>query len=127
MIKPNLFFWMVFSVLAFAVIAPARAAERQVLQGHEVRAVKELHLEPVGRLASTKNLNLTISLPLRNQDALTNLLEQQYDPTSPEYHHWLTAKEFAEKFGPTERTTRQPSPSRRPTVWSLPQCIPIAP
>ncbi len=101
--KRNLFSWVVFSVFAFAIIAPARAAERQVLQGHEVRAVKELHLEPVGRLASTKNLNLVISLPLRNQGTLTNLLKQQYDPTSPEYHHWLTAKAFAEKFGPTEQ------------------------
>jgi subtilase family serine protease len=81
----------------------ARAAERQVLRGHVVSAVAELNLQPVGRLASSTNLDLAISLPLRNQDALTNLLQQQYAPTSPQYHHWLTPEEFAERFGPSEK------------------------
>ena len=76
--------------------ASAWAAERQIVRGHLVTAVTELNLQPVGRLASSTNLDLAISLPLRNQDALTNLLQQQYSPASPQYHHWLTPEQFTE-------------------------------
>jgi uncharacterized repeat protein (TIGR03803 family) len=40
---------------------------------------------------------------LRNQESLTNLLEQLYDPTSPQYRHYLSSEQFAEKFGPTKQ------------------------
>ncbi|MGD1020568.1 MAG: protease pro-enzyme activation domain-containing protein [Verrucomicrobiia bacterium] len=84
------------------VTTVANAAERQVLRGHVVRAVTELHLSPVGTLASSTNLDLVIGLPLRNPESLAHLLQQQYAPTSPQYHHWLTPDEFTAKFGPTE-------------------------
>src|SRR5208283_6167451 len=41
-------------------------------------------------------------LPLRNQEELTNLLEQIYDPARTNYHHYLTPEEFTARFGPTE-------------------------
>jgi hypothetical protein len=81
----------------------ANAAERQVLQGHVPAAVIKLHLQPVGRLAETNHLNLAIGLPLRNRESLTTLLQQIYDPASPNYHHYLTPKQFTEMFGPTEQ------------------------
>ena len=56
-----------------------------------------------GDLAGTNQLNLAIGLPLRNREALTNLLRQIYDPASPNYHHYLTPDQFTEKFGPTEK------------------------
>jgi pro-kumamolisin-like protein/HYR domain-containing protein/all-beta uncharacterized protein len=90
------------AALLLVLITNASAAERQFLQGHVVRAVTELHLQPAGRLASSTNLDLVIGLPLRNQEALTNLLQQQYAPTSSQYHHWLTPDEFAARFGPME-------------------------
>ena len=46
---------------------------------------------------------MVIALPLRNQETLTNLLRQIYDPTSPNYHHYLTPQQFAEQFGPEEK------------------------
>ena len=93
----------VWAMLFLVLITNARAAERQVLRSHVVSAVSELNLQPVGRLESSTNLDLVIGLPLRNQEALTNLLQQQYAPTSLQYHHWLTRDEFATKFGPTEQ------------------------
>src|SRR5271170_772835 len=36
--------------------------------------------------------------PLR-EHALEQLLDQLEDPTSPYYHHWLTAQEFGNRFG----------------------------
>src|SRR5208283_119695 len=53
-----------------------------------------------------RELRLAIGLPLRNQEGLTNLLQRIYDPTSPDYHHYLTPAQFAETFGPTEQDYR---------------------
>ena len=93
-----------FILIATGLSAPTiRAAERQVLRGHIPRAVTELHLQPVGRLSGSPNLNLAIGLPLRNQEELNSLLQQIYDPGSPNYHHYLTPEQFTERFGPAEQ------------------------
>ena len=92
-----------WAVLLLILITNASAAERQVLRGHVVRAVTDLHLHPVGLPPGSSNLDFVVGLPLRDQEALTNLLQQQYEPTSPLYHHWLTPAEFTAKFGPTEQ------------------------
>lgn len=78
----------------------ASAGERQVLRGHVPAAVARL--QPIERLAPTGSMDLAIGLPLRNREALTNLLEQLYDPASPNYHHYLTPEQFAERFGPAQ-------------------------
>ena len=51
-------------------------------------------------------MKLAIGLPLRNKEGLTNLLQGIYDPASPDYHHYLTPAQFAERFGPTEQDYR---------------------
>ena len=79
---------------------PTRAAERQVLSGQVPAAIARL--TSLERLPSTQSLNLALALPLRNQEALTNLLNQLYDPASPNYHHYLKPEQFAAQFGPTE-------------------------
>lgn len=62
-----------------------------------------LHLTPVRHLDSATNLNFAFGLPLRHQDELTSLLREIYDPASARFHHYLSAREFAERFGPTDR------------------------
>jgi uncharacterized repeat protein (TIGR01451 family) len=47
-------------------------------------------------------MNLAIGLPLRNKEALTNLLHDLYDPASPIFRQYLTPQQFAEQFGPSE-------------------------
>jgi len=47
-------------------------------------------------------LRLSVSLPLRNQDALKNFLRQIYDHASPSYHHYLSPEEFDARFGPID-------------------------
>ncbi len=59
-------------------------------------------LAPTGRLAPADHLNLAISLPLRQPEALARLLNEVYDPASPNYHHFLTPQQFAERFGPAK-------------------------
>ncbi len=83
---------------------PARAAQRQVLRGHVPAAAA--HLAPVGRLPAATRLDLVMALPLRNQEALTNLLRQIYEPGGPRYRHYLTPDQFTKMFGPTEQDYR---------------------
>jgi kumamolisin len=44
-----------------------------------------------------------ITLPLRNQDQLDQLLKDLYDPTSPSYRQFLSVEQFTEQFGPTQQ------------------------
>ncbi len=39
---------------------------------------------------------------MQHPDALSNLLAEIYDPSSARYHQYLTAREFADQFGPSE-------------------------
>ena len=87
--------------LLLGLISTAWAAPLQVMRGHVPALVSSL--PALGDLAGTNHLNLAIGLPLRNREALTNLLRQIYDPASPDYHHYLTPEQFTEKFGPTEK------------------------
>src|ERR1700733_12587764 len=41
----------------------------------------------VGPTMHLEKLNLAIGLPLRNAETLTNLLQQIYNPASPNFHH----------------------------------------
>ncbi|MCX6997202.1 MAG: protease pro-enzyme activation domain-containing protein [Kiritimatiellaeota bacterium] len=81
--------------------AASAATPRRVLPGHVPAAVARL--APSGRLAGATELRLAIGLPLRNPDGLARLLQQLYDPTSPNYRSFLTPAQFAERFGPTEQ------------------------
>jgi len=90
----------VLAALFFLFATSANSAEKQVLRGHVPVVVSKL--KSVERLASSKHLNLSIALPLRDREALTNLLQEICDPMSPNYHQYLTPQQFAERFGPTE-------------------------
>ena len=85
--------------LGFLTGISAGAAPRQLLPDHVPPAVA--NLQPIDRLPGASRLELAIGLPLRNRDALTNLLEQIYDPASTNYHRYLTPDQFAEMFGPS--------------------------
>jgi autotransporter-associated beta strand protein len=87
----------------FLFAGPAQGAERQQLRGHVPEAVKQLSLQPVDRLSGSRRLHLAVGLPLRNREALTTLLQQIYDPASPQYHQYLTPEQFTEMFGPVEK------------------------
>src|SRR5581483_4192622 len=91
-------------VMLFAAAAPAHAASligSKTLSGHIPAAVS--HLKAKRDLAADTNLNLAISLPLRNTDEMEKLLADIYNPASPNYQHYLTPDEFTAKFGPTKQ------------------------
>jgi uncharacterized repeat protein (TIGR01451 family) len=92
--------WAILFVVALTGSAFAQNASSQKLPGHIPAAVARL--APLGQENGSDRLRLAIGLPLRNEDELTNLLQQIYDPTSPNFHHYLTPEEFTARFGPTE-------------------------
>ena len=53
----------------------------------------------LGAMDSSEQVKLMISFDTRNQEELNKLLADLYDPSSPEFHNWLTAKLFGKRFG----------------------------
>src|SRR5258708_3706439 len=89
----------VAGLLLFA--APAKGAVGQELHGHVPAAAARLKV--IDPLPASQRLNLAVGLPLRNTEALANLLRGLYNPASPGFHQYLTPAQFAEKFGATEQ------------------------
>lgn len=87
--------------LASVLLLPNAPLAAQVLPHHEPDAIGRLHLAPLGRLPESTPVNLVIGLPWRHREALTNLLYDLYSPASPNFHHYLTPKQFADEFGPS--------------------------
>jgi len=90
-----------FLVVPGLLVTSAQAQQRRPLPRHVPPEAAQL--PPVDRLPGSTRLDLAIGLPLRNQEALTKLLQQISDPSSPEYRHYLTTAQFTERFGPTEQ------------------------
>ncbi len=80
-------------------VGGAQTAGQKLLPRHVPAILRGLN--PIGTLPPSQKLHLSVGLPLRQTDALTNFLQQLYDPNSTNYHHYLTASEFTGKFGPT--------------------------
>jgi subtilase family serine protease len=85
---------------AFAVcVLPVSAQNRRILTTH-LAAPRQARV--IGRMPDTQRLPLALTLPLRNQAQLKTLQQQLYDPSSPNYRHFLTVQQFTNEFGPTE-------------------------
>jgi hypothetical protein len=93
--------WQLSLLIGFAFPSQIQAGPRQMLQDRAASTVAGLR--PVGVLPDSTRLNLALALPLRNKQALTLLLQDLYDPASPNYRRYLSPSEFAERFGPTRQ------------------------
>jgi subtilase family serine protease len=82
------------------LMAVTAQAQRPTLTTHLPQAVSSGVAPLVGHLPATQRLSLAISLPLKDEAGLDQFLQQIYDPQSPDYHHYLSVEEFAERFGP---------------------------
>ena len=92
------------AIIALFFLCAFGAQAAQVVHRHLPSSATQLRA--LGRLPATQRLDLVIGLPLRNRPALTNLLEQIYDPASPQFHRYLTPEQFAEQFGPSPEDYR---------------------
>src|SRR6202050_1098599 len=83
---------------------PGAARKRfQLLHKHVRPAVTNGQAARVGPMPTSQRMRLAIILPLRNQSELTNLLRRLYDPSSPDYRHFLSVAQFTQQFGPTKQ------------------------
>jgi uncharacterized repeat protein (TIGR01451 family) len=89
--------WLALSGTVWPLAAAVTA--NKTLSGHVPFVVSQL--ASAGRVPAATNLYLSIGLPLRNREDLTNLLQQICDPASTNYQHYLTPDEFTARFGPT--------------------------
>lgn len=96
--------WLFAALFAgvFLFAAAAHAAQHSTLTSHVPPAVASGQLPRVGLLPTTQRMTLAISLPLRNESDLDVLLQQIYDPRSPNFRQFLSTQEFTQRFGPTQ-------------------------
>ncbi len=89
--------WLLMLV-AFSVPA-STPGQPQVLSGHVPKITRQLSAQ--GRLDANAHLEVSIGLPLRNREQLTNLLVDIYNPSSPNFRHFLKPEEFNASFAPS--------------------------
>jgi len=63
------------------------------------RARAEFDQGPTSPTLKMQRMTLFFQPTAEQQAALEQLLAEQQDPTSPNYHKWLTPEEFADRFG----------------------------
>ena len=49
----------------------------------------------------SENIRFALTLKLRNQDELSRELKSMYNPLNPNYHHFLSARDFESRFAPS--------------------------
>jgi len=92
---------LVLPIAAAVSIFMSVCQGQSVLTHHVRQATQDGTARSLGRLPQSQTLNLVITLPLRNQSDLDQLLKDVYDPSSPSYRRFLTVDQFTDRFGPT--------------------------
>jgi kumamolisin len=82
---------------AIAVALTATAGAAPFPQGHSTA----VDVGPAAAFPENAQVTVTVSLKLRDEEQLEQLIESVSSQGSSEYHHFLTAQEFADRFGPT--------------------------
>jgi len=59
---------------------------------------------PAGSVPRSQSIGLEIVLAPSHEDQLTTLVRSLYDVNSSQYHHWVSAADFAKEFDPTPAT-----------------------
>ena len=96
----TLLFIPLVTMTAFA----RKTSSMQSVQIPIIGLIRKLALKPVGVMDTTKQLDVDIALPLRDQQGLDMLLQELYNPSSSKYQHYLTPSQFTSQFGPTQET-----------------------
>jgi subtilase family serine protease len=92
----------VLSLVALFTVATMSTRAQSVLTHHVREVIHTAEAQSTGHMAADHVMQLNIVLKLRDQAGLDAFLKDLYDPTSPNYRHFLTVPEFTERFGPTQ-------------------------
>jgi subtilase family serine protease len=86
---------VLFASLAVLLIAvPAFSANSD-------RPLPNAQAKVLGAEDPAKEINVTFWLKQHDQAGFDELVRQMYERTSPNYHKWLTTKEYTARFAPT--------------------------
>lgn len=88
--------------LVSAVSILGQAESQPTLTHHVWQVTQNGRAKAVGHLPANQSMRLVLSLPLRNQGGLEDMLRDMYDPSSSIYRQFLTVERFTEMFGPTQ-------------------------
>jgi subtilase family serine protease len=88
-------------ISAVIFVSSASAESRPALTPHVPEAVASGQAARIGDLPGSQRMSLALSLPLRNELELHELLQRIYDPRDADFHHYLSVSQFTERFGPT--------------------------
>jgi subtilase family serine protease len=75
--------------------------------GYIPSAVASGRAHLIGHHKGTDQLELAIGLPLRNQQSLTQVLNEVSTPRNPHYRHYLTQTQANQAFNPTPQQEQQ--------------------
>jgi subtilase family serine protease len=78
----------------------AATAQAAAVMTHHVRAASKVAMA-TSSLAETQTMKLDVVLPLRDKAGLDAFVADVTNPASPNFRHYITPKQFTEKFGPT--------------------------
>lgn len=84
----------------FSAAAAQDAPARVRVSHNTLPALAEA--QTLGAAPREQQINLAVGLNSSNRAALDSLIEQIYDPESPQYRHFLTPAQFADQFGPSQ-------------------------
>lgn len=91
--------------IIIAVISAFNVASQATLRPALTRHTREVVVNglaaSVGHLPANQTMELTLVLPLRNEASLRLFLDDLYNPSSPNYRHFLTVENFTTMFGPS--------------------------
>jgi subtilase family serine protease len=84
----------------FAVACASAAILAIAIPMLSQRANAGPNVHMLGAENQSKQISVTFWLKQRDQAGFDRLVRQMYDRTSPNYHHWLTVKQFDARFAP---------------------------
>jgi subtilase family serine protease len=101
---------LILGLVAMAVAASAATAENRITQTLNVNqwTALERNVNPLARSEFDRGRtqggeliqgSIVFRLSSTQKADLDTLLAAQQDPSAPQYHHWLTPEQYAERFG----------------------------
>jgi kumamolisin len=92
----------VLATFSGALALSGQASAEGVATHHVRDVIHGGQAQMVGLPTEIDSLNLDVVLQVRDRAGLDALAAAVSDPQSPEYHHYLTPKQWTERFGPTQ-------------------------
>ena len=87
--------------LALMLMVIVVSADAATLKGNHPPDADRLHA--VGDADPAQHLTMQIHFAVRNQAELDQLLAEQQNPSSPNFHKWLAPGEYDRRFGPRQQ------------------------